>query len=115
MKRLTVAGALALLCAPPAVLAQSSGVLQGVERLACEAILCLSSSLQPGPCKPSLNHYFDIRKYRKGAFSWSRTVDARQAFLQQCPVSSSAESPRVLRRLHFLREWSHEQEQQVFP
>src|SRR5699024_7924192 len=25
------------------------------------------------------------------------------------------ESPRVLRRLHFLREWSHEQEQQVFP
>ncbi len=26
-----------------------------------------------------------------------------------------AESHRVLRRLHFLREWSHEQEQQVFP
>ena len=25
------------------------------------------------------------------------------------------ESPRVLRRLQFLREWSHEQEQQVFP
>jgi len=26
-----------------------------------------------------------------------------------------SESHRVLRRLQFLREWSHEQEQQVFP
>ena len=30
-------------------------------------------------------------------------------------LEARRESPRVLRRLHFLREWSHEQEQQVFP
>lgn len=30
-------------------------------------------------------------------------------------VQTKPESPRVLRRLRFLREWSHEQEQQVFP
>ncbi|MER1940908.1 hypothetical protein ABS755_09400, partial [Castellaniella sp. FW104-16D08] len=30
-------------------------------------------------------------------------------------IKADIESHRVLRRLHFLREWSHEQEQQVFP
>ncbi|CAM5208213.1 hypothetical protein OURE66S_03577 [Oligella ureolytica] len=85
MKRLTVLGALVLSCASVSSHAQSSDTLSGTTRLACEAILCLSSSLQPGQCKPSLNHYFDIRKYRKGSFSWGRTVDARRAFLDMCP------------------------------
>lgn len=89
MKWLTFCGALALSCAQIPSLAQSSSVLQGNERLACEAILCLSSSLQPSECKPSLNHYFDIRKYRKGAFDWSRTVDARNAFLNMCPAAGA--------------------------
>jgi len=31
------------------------------------------------------------------------------------PTINHPESPRVLRRLHFLRECSHEQDQQVFP
>src|SRR5699024_12555071 len=84
MKWLTFCGALALSCAQIPALAQSSSVLQGNERLACEAILCLSSSLQPSECIPSLNHYFDIRMYRKGAFIWSRTFDARNYFLYMC-------------------------------
>src|SRR5699024_7381953 len=90
MKRLTVLSALALSCASVSY-AQSSDTLSGTTRLACEAILCLSSSLQPGQCKPSLNHYFDIRKYRRGSFSWSRTIDARRAFLGMCPVSSTSD------------------------
>ncbi|CAM5208676.1 hypothetical protein OURE66S_02635 [Oligella ureolytica] len=88
MKRLTVLGALVLSCASVSSHAQSSDTLSGTTRLACEAILCLSSSLQPGQCKPSLNHYFDIRKYRKGSFSWGRTV-VQRAFLDMCPVSSA--------------------------
>ena len=30
------------------------------------------------------------------------------------PWSNRGESPRELRRLHYLREWSHEQDKQVF-
>ena len=56
--------------------------------LACEAVLCLSSSLQPGECAASLNHYFDIRKYAKGMLDWEATVDARRFFLGMCPVAA---------------------------
>lgn len=91
MKWLTALGALTLSCASVLSHAQSSDTLSGTTRLACEAILCLSSSLQPGQCKPSLNHYFDIRKYRRGSFSWGRTIDARRAFLGMCPVSSTSD------------------------
>lgn len=59
------------------------GVLGGIEGLACEAILCLSSSVVPGACSPSLSYYFGIVKK-----TWSKTISARLDFLDLCPVSS---------------------------
>ncbi|MFC4963454.1 TrbM/KikA/MpfK family conjugal transfer protein [Alcaligenes sp. GCM10023179] len=88
MKQLPISlGALALACASTSY-AQSSEVLTGLPGLACEAVLCLSSSLQPGECTASFDHYFDIRKYAKGMLDWEATVDARRFFLGMCPVAS---------------------------
>lgn len=56
--------------------------LQGDVRLACEAILCLASGVQPAECDPSLNRFYSIIRPK---YSW--TIAARLAFLRQCPVA----------------------------
>ncbi len=86
------AGTLALACVL-APLAHASGtadadLLTGIPRLACEATLCLSSSLRPGECSPSLDHYFGILKYNRHGLDWDATVAARRAFLAQCPAAT---------------------------
>lgn len=64
--------------------AGGEGELSGIPKLACEAILCLSTGSPPGECSPSLNHYFNIN-YR----SFSRTIRERANFLKQCPVAEA--------------------------
>jgi len=64
-------------------IAQAEDILDGDERLACEAILCLSSGQRPSECIPSLRRYFGISKS-----TWDRTIDAREDFLNQCPASN---------------------------
>lgn len=89
------AGALALACVlAPA--AHATGILElltGIPRLACEATLCLSSSLRPGECSPSLDHYFSIKKFNKRDLDWAATVAARRAFLSECPAASDPGMP----------------------
>lgn len=58
-------------------------MLTGDTRLACEAILCLSSGTRPSECTPSLSRYFNITKRKL-----SDTIRARLNFLQLCPVAS---------------------------
>lgn len=65
--------------------------LTGDTRLACEAMLCLSSGVQPGECAPSLSRYFGINKKK-----WSDTLNARRAFLNLCPVSSDPGMPSLV-------------------
>ena len=55
--------------------------LSGDTKLACEAILCLSSGTRPGECGPSLSRYFGI-SHKK----WKDTVKSRRNFLNQCPT-----------------------------
>lgn len=62
--------------------AQQGDTLQGDQRYACEALLCLASSVRPGECQPSLTRYFGIVRPR-----YSATMAARKAFLNQCPAS----------------------------
>ncbi|WP_017171120.1 TrbM/KikA/MpfK family conjugal transfer protein [Xanthomonas phaseoli] len=72
-------------------------VLTGDTRLACEAILCLSSGTKPGECGPSLQRYFSI-SYRK----WSDTVKGRRNFLNLCPTAhdtSSANMPQIVENI----------------
>lgn len=79
--------------------AQGGAVLTGTVRLACEAILCLSSSVRPGECTPSLNHYFGILIYGKYGIDWPATIAARHAFLSTCPVVSSPGMPELIQAI----------------
>ncbi len=58
-------------------------ILTGDTKLACEAILCLSSGTRPAECGPSLARYFAIH-FKK---PW-KTIDARKAFLNLCPIQN---------------------------
>src|SRR5690606_1542478 len=84
--------AIGLLCAalltnPIKVQAQQAdfSLFTGTVRLACEALLCLSSSVgsATAACNPALSYYYGINeKYL------SDTIAARLNFLQQCPTAS---------------------------
>lgn len=65
----------------------------GDTRLACEAILCLSSSQRPDECSASLSRYFNITRLK-----WSNTVKARRSFLNLCPTAKdvSANMPQLV-------------------
>lgn len=86
-KSLAVIGCAAILGAPMGQ-ALADGILRGDTRMACEAILCLSSAARPGACTPSLVRYFSISRKK-----WSDTVKARLNFLNLCP--SSNQTPQM--------------------
>lgn len=73
--------AAAILGAAPAAFADD--VMNGDTRLACEAVLCLSSGDRPSECAPSIKRYFSIRHKKMGD-----TLKARRNFLKMCPASS---------------------------
>lgn len=57
--------------------------LTGDPKLACEAIICLSTGTRPNECAPSMARYFSISyKYL------SDTIRGRLDFLKLCPASS---------------------------
>lgn len=72
--------------------AHGQELLQGDTKLACEAILCLSTGQRPSECTPSIHRYFSIRHSK----SWD-TINARRNFLQLCPkVSSQKGMPELI-------------------
>lgn len=71
----------------------SSYALTGAAKLACEALLCLSSNVRPGSCTPSLSRYFNIKHYKP----W-KTFDLRFDFLSLCPTANSGSSMTSLVR-----------------
>lgn len=58
--------------------------LDGDTKLACEALLCLSSGNRPGECGPSLSRYFGIHRKK-----WKNTLKARRNFLRLCPSATA--------------------------
>ena len=81
-----------------AIIALSAGLanaqsdeLTGDVKLACEALLCLSSGVRPSECSSSLSRYFSI-SHRK----LSDTISARKDFLSLCPASSEDANMRSL-------------------
>jgi hypothetical protein len=73
--------AAATLILPHAASAQE--LLTGETRLACEAIICLSSGSKPDECSPSLQRYFGIA----GGLGATRS-GGRLDFLKLCPAAS---------------------------
>lgn len=77
---LILAGALSLATSA----AWSQSMFEGDTRLACEAILCLSSGNRPAACAPALSRYFGINLRR-----FSETIRARRNFLSLCPLATA--------------------------
>ncbi|HHG4294271.1 TPA: TrbM/KikA/MpfK family conjugal transfer protein [Pseudomonas aeruginosa] len=91
MKRLLVASSLAAMMFGAMPAAQAEELFTGDTRLACEAILCLSTGQRPGECAPSLSRYFGIHKRKL-----SDTIKARKNFLNLCPSASADVNMRSL-------------------
>lgn len=70
---------------------QADDLLTGDVRLACEAVLCLSSGDRPQECAPSLKRYFSI-KHKK----LSDTLKGRLNFLKLCPASNEKDMPQLV-------------------
>lgn len=60
-------------------------VLGGDTRLACEAVLCLSTGSPPAECTPALRRYFSITHRRL-----AQTIRLRSNFLRLCPASQQS-------------------------
>ena len=58
-------------------------LLTGDKRLACEAIMCLSSAHRPGECQPSLKRYFSIHAKKP-----HKLAEKRKNFLKLCPTDN---------------------------
>ncbi|EAI3389560.1 conjugal transfer protein TrbM [Campylobacter jejuni] len=82
VKKITLALSATLLISSNAF---ADDILTGDTKLACEAILCLSSGTRPSECSSSLARYFSI-KFKK---PWE-TINARRAFLNLCPIQNDA-------------------------
>ncbi|MDR2207459.1 MAG: hypothetical protein LBE22_00570 [Azoarcus sp.] len=67
------------------------GMLTGDTKLACEAILCLSTGQRPNGCAPSIQRYFSISRKK-----WSDTVKDRRKFLNKCPSVNEDNTMRQL-------------------
>ncbi len=91
MKKITVSAALVLGLIGNSPVAQADNLFSGNVRLACEAVLCLSSGSRPSECSPSLKRYFDIRKQKI-----SDTLKARKNFLNICPSASTDNNMKSL-------------------
>ena len=68
----------------PAFSHAGDGELSGDTKLACEAILCLSSGTRPSECAPSIRRFFSI-KHKK----LHKQFQARLDFLNLCPTDSA--------------------------
>lgn len=83
---------ISLFCISSSAMALDQGdVLSGDTKMACEAVLCLSSSTRPGECSPSLDRYFGIKKKK-----FSDTINARINFLNLCPASNEPNMPTLI-------------------
>ncbi|MBO4577005.1 MAG: hypothetical protein J5680_07855 [Neisseriaceae bacterium] len=72
---------------------KSGGLLQGDERLACEATMCLMASPEhrhKSYCKKSIAKYLAIRHKK-----WHKTVEARRDFLKKCPSDDEDKNKRI--------------------
>lgn len=84
-------GLLLSLAAPAHAIDVDTSTLTGSTKLACEALLCLSSGTRPSECAPSLSEYFGITRKK-----WSDTLNARKAFLNLCPAASEVGMPSLV-------------------
>ncbi len=93
MKKLLVVTAVSATFFVP-LSAHADDLLTGDARLACEAILCLSSAERPNECAESLHRYFSIKLKKP-----YKTIQARKDFLNLCPSSREPNMSQLVNAL----------------
>jgi hypothetical protein len=88
MKQIAAVITLAVLLPVVPAMAQVPG---SDEAMACEAIMCLSTSEQPAECAPSVKKYFSI-----SAKKLKDALKARKKFLSLCPKVSQDDINKVI-------------------
>ena len=73
------------------IVTHASDLLTGDTRLACEAILCLSTGNRPSECSPSIKRYFSIDHKKI-----SDTIKERKNFLNLCPSANAQGMPALV-------------------
>lgn len=71
----------------------SQKFLEGDVKLACEAVMCLSTSTRPGECTPAINKFLAIQMSGVGALK--ATIDARKNFLKLCPSTNNDDAANI--------------------
>lgn len=84
LKALSAIG-LTLAAAPAAYALECDANNPSLKCLACEAVLCLSSSTRPGECTRSVKHYFNIDPKKL-----ADRIKERRNFLAMCPWDKAA-------------------------
>lgn len=90
----TLAAAMLLPLGAYAEGSKAGQLLQGDEKLACEAIMCLSSGNRPAECNESIHRYFSIQHKKT-----HETINARRDFLNKCPSSNEQGMPQLVNAL----------------
>ncbi|WP_373746161.1 TrbM/KikA/MpfK family conjugal transfer protein [Neisseria dentiae] len=95
MKTLIYTLAIATLLPTTAFASPVEQLMSGDERLACEAIMCLSNpASQPTECNSALKKFNSIKfKYAHD------TVTARRNFLNKCPASDRKDLDKLINSL----------------
>ena len=78
----------------PAGVPQAGDLLTEDAKLACEAVLCLSSGKRPSECNESIARYFSIHHKKP-----HKTLQARRDFLNLCPSSREEGMPGLIEAL----------------
>ncbi len=67
---------------------------------ACKTVLCLyGKAVGSGggsECRSAEKDFFNILKKKKGSIRWSKTFDARKAFLNQCSTADPAAISKIM-------------------
>lgn len=65
----------------------------------CGTELCLSdfdAATNLSECKPEMDEFFEIVKYKRDKFSPSRTLKARRDYLYKCESGNDTDKERIL-------------------
>lgn len=92
LKKLIVVAGVGVAVVVATAPAMGQVTLTGDTKLACEAILCLSTGQRPDQCSESIRRYFSISFRRI-----SDTLRGRSNFLNLCPQGGDAQMPALVK------------------
>ncbi|EAY2793978.1 conjugal transfer protein [Salmonella enterica subsp. enterica serovar Typhimurium] len=73
----------------------------------CKSVFCLYGkavgSSGGSECSSAEKDFFNILKKKKGSIRWSKTFDARKAFLNQCSTADPAAISKIMSKFGRVR------------